>query len=336
MNTPKARSNRRGKYYLAEVALARGPQSIGAVGDASYGVLYGRNWALVLDREDNKLHLYQEQGGTWVEVPVPEIPHDGREIRHISLCFDQSARHVMAYERAGQVWARQWDAVAGAFTMRGPFPGVDPVLVQDATVGYYQPDSDVLLFCLSPDRKNLEMRVQRELFAVGHLIESYFTEKILDQAVGLPYQWELIGDELNVRSELYPVYLPTENLVNNTALVLGAGNYRPMVIVQDMGTEILSSGSALIGSANYRPMVVVVDGGMEALSAGSLAVGSGNYRALVLVVDVSANPETLSGGAFVPGAGNYRLVVVTVDVSANPEALSTGGFKTAGLGGSYL
>jgi hypothetical protein len=104
---------------------------------------------------------------------------------------------------------------------------------------------------------------------------------------------------------MYPVYVSDD--LATSSMVLGAGNYRPVVIVLDMGTENLSDGSMVLGAGNYRPVVIVLDMGTENLSDGSMVLG----------------------------AGNYRVVVVTYDVSANPEALSDGTFLTTGLGGSY-
>ena len=333
MLNAKAQSYKRGKYRVPEVAKAAGPQQMGITGDGSYQTLFGRNWAAILNKKTKQAELYGETPTGWEQVAIPPIAHPIKECRHLALAFDQSARHVFAYEREGQIFIRQWDALLGDFVYRGPFVGVDPVLINDAEVNYFVPDSDVLLLYLTPDRKSLKMRVQRQLYAIEHHIESYSTPKTLDILAPLGYQWQAEGDGLNVRSEMYPVHLPTDDLIATSSMVLGAGNYRPVVMVLDVGTENLSDGSMVLGAGNYRPVVMVLDVGTENLSDGSMVLGAGNYRPVVMVLDVGT--ENLSDGSMVLGAGNYRVVVVTYDVSATPEALSDGTFLTTGLGGSY-
>ena len=256
------RTSKRQRHHLPEVAFSRGPLGEeGVTGDGSYLALFGSNWALVQHQGDKLLHLYQaEPGPEWADRGIIPIPHQGREIRHISLCFDQAARPVVAYERQHDVWVRQWDAGLGQYVMRGPYPGVDPVLIQDAEVNFYSPDSDVLLFYLSRDRRSLQMRVQRETFAVERTIETYPTERILDQGISLPYQWELLGDGITIRSDTYPAYLPINDLTTITGQAPTTGNYRALVVVRDVGTDQLTT---ITGQApttgNYALKVIVVD-----------------------------------------------------------------------------
>jgi hypothetical protein len=185
----------------------------------------------------------------------------------MALAFDQAARHVMAYERDGQIWMRQWDPLTNQFTMRGPFPGVDPVLIQDATVGYFPPDSDVLLFHLSPDRTTLVMRAQRELYATPHVVQTFLKPVVLDQGVALPYQVELLGSLLDalgetgvvVRSEIYPVRV-SDALGGAAFAAPNTGAYIPVVVVYDAGTDAL--GQAVFAAPNtgaYALVVVVAD-----------------------------------------------------------------------------
>ncbi|MDW8480594.1 MAG: hypothetical protein RML14_01530 [Meiothermus sp.] len=315
MTPPKARTSKRGSHHLPEVALARGPVGgEGVTGDGSYLALFGAAWALVQHQGDKLLHLYQLQT-QWVETGIVPIPHEGREIRHIALCFDQAARPVVAYERAGQVWVRQWEPVLSQYVLRGPFAGVDPVLIQDAEVNFYSPESDVLLFYLSPDRRTLHMRVQRELFANERTIETYPTERILDQGLALPYQWELLGEGITVRSDTYPVYLPTDLLTAMSAAGPQSGLYRPLVVVQDVGLDNLTTitGQAP-ATGNYRPLVVVQDVGLDNLTTiTGQAPATGNYRPLVVVRDVGTDDlTTITGQA--PATGTYAVKVVVVDL----------------------
>jgi len=222
-------AGKRGKGYFPEVRYSRGPRAMGVTGDNSFRTLLGYLWMAVLDRSRG-FRLFQAQVpgegpwalddprgpdvAVWIEVEVPPLPHPAREVRHLAFCFDQAARHVVAYEYQGQVYVRQWDPVARAYTMRGPFPGVDPVLLWDYEVGYFLGDSDVLLFHLSPDRTQVIMRVQRELYANPRVVQALPGPAYLDQALALPYQAEVLGSldadpdttSLVLRTDLYPVY----------------------------------------------------------------------------------------------------------------------------------
>ncbi len=335
----KTQVYRRGNTYAPELRLAPGPRSMGDTGDGSYATLYGYAWAGLLDRAERRFRLFQAQVpgegpwplrdprgpevAVWVEVEVPSLPHPVEEIAHLALAFDQAARHVVAYEREGEVWVRQWDPVGRTFVQRGPFPGHDPVLMQDATVGYYPPDSDVLLFHLSPDRESLVMRVQRQLYNTPHVIRAFDRPVVLDQAVALPYQVELLGsflDELKatgyaVRSALYPVRVG--DTLGAAALSAPAtGAYIPVVVVQDLGTEALGSAALSAPTTGaYIPVVVVQDLGTEALGSAALSSPTtGAYVPVVVVQDLGTEvlgTATLSA----PTTGEYRLVVVVVDLT---------------------
>lgn len=222
----KPQISRRGKHFFAEIALARGPRQMAVTGSGSFGELFGYAWMAILDRGERRLRLFQLQvAGTpwaigtdpaaaeWVEVSVPALPHDTKELRHLALAFDQAARHVVAYERAGEVWVRQWDPGSGQYVMRGPWPGVDPVLINDVEVNFFVPDSDVLLFHLRGDRRSLIMRAQREEYAAEHAVSSLGAEAFLDQAIAASLRIQLAGSMadaptetgLGARSQLYPL-----------------------------------------------------------------------------------------------------------------------------------
>jgi hypothetical protein len=347
------RTYKRGKTYAPEIRLAPGPRSMGDTGDGSYLTLYGYAWLGLLDRAENRFRLFQAQVpgegpwplsdprgpdvAVWVEQGIPPLPHDPREVRHMALAFDQAARHVMAYERDGQIWMRQWDPLTNQFTMRGPFPGVDPVLIQDAIVGYFPPDSDVLLFHLSPDRTTLVMRAQRELYATPHVVQTFPKPVVLDQAVALPYQIELLGSLLDalgetgvvVRSEIYPVRV-SDALGGAAFAAPNTGAYIPIVVVYDAGTDALGQAVfAAPATGAYIPVVVVYDAGTDALGQATFAApATGAYIPVVVVYD--AGTDALGGAAFTaPNTGAYALVVVVADLTANQY---TGGLGYENLG----
>ncbi len=215
---------------------------MGVTGDGSYLTLFGRNWAAILNKKTQQAELYGETPTGWEQVPIPPITHPTRECRHLALAFDQSARHVLAYERNNEIYIRQWDVLLGQFVYRGPFAGVDPVLINDAEVNYHVPDSDILLLYLTPDRLSLKMRVQRELYSVEHHIETYASPKTLDLLAPLGYQWQAEGDGLNVRSEMYPVYI-SEMAASGAVSPPTTWDYSLVVAVYQCGTDVAASAA---------------------------------------------------------------------------------------------
>jgi hypothetical protein len=323
-------AGKRGKGYFPEVRYSRGPRLMGETGDNSFRTLLGYLWMVVLDRSRG-LRLFQAQVpgegpwalddprdpavAVWIEVEVPPLPHPAREVRHLAFCFDQAARHVVAYEYQGQVYVRQWNPVAGAYTMRGPFPGVDPVLLWDYEVGYFLGDSDVLLFHLSPDRTQVIMRVQRELYANPRVVQALPGPAYLDQALALPYQAEVLGSldadpdttSLVLRTDLYPVYLSevAASLVVNAPM---DWDYIPITVVKSW-TEVAASASVAAPSAWNYILVVVVKSWTEVAASAAVSAPVGwNYIPVVVIKDLGTEVAA-SASVAAPTAWNYQLVV---------------------------
>ncbi|WP_252973277.1 hypothetical protein [Thermus thermophilus] len=333
---------------------SRGPRVMGQTGDNSFRALLGYLWMAVLDRVQG-FRLFQAQVpgegpwalddprgpdvAEWVEVPAPPLPHPHQEVRHIALCFDQAARHVVAYEYQGQVYVRQWDPVSREYVMRGPWPGVDPLVIWDFEVGYYVPDSDVVLLHLSPDRSTLVYRVQRELYATAREVPLP-GPAYLDQAVALPYQFEALGSftadpdasGVVLRSDLYPVYVgETAGSAGFAAPV--AWDLIPVVVVRDLGGE--SAGSVGFSAPvawdliREAPVVVVRDlGGETAGTASFAAPVAWDLIPVVVVRDLGG--ETAGTASFAaPVAWDYRLVVVVYDGGADVAATAAFSAPTA-------
>jgi len=337
-------AGKRGKGYFPEVRYSRGPRAMGVTGDNSFRTLLGYLWMAVLDRSRG-LRLFQAQVpgegpwalddprgpnvAVWIEVEVPPLPHPAREVRHLAFCFDQAARHVVAYEYQGQVYVRQWDPVAGAYTMRGPFPGVDPVLLWDYEVGYFLGDSDVLLFHLSPDRTQVIMRVQRERYANPRVVQALPGPAYLDQALALPYQAEVLGSldadpdttSLVLRTDLYPVYF-SEVAASPVVNAPVDWDYIPIVVTRDVGVELAASGGIFPPTAwDYIPIVVTKDLGTEVAASGAVSPPAAWDYIPVVVIRNLGTEVAASASVAAPTAWNYPLVVVVynggVDVAAS-------------------
>jgi hypothetical protein len=313
-----------------ELRFTKGPIAIGEPGDGTYAKLYSKDYLVFLD-ETGRLRVYVSTGTAWGPVPdelYPQPPHPGDQIRHIAACFDQAARLVLAYELNERVYIYQWDQVTQRYITRGPFPGVDPVVIQDATIGFYPPDSDVLLLHLSTDRRRVIMRVQRELYGTPREIATLPRPAILDQAIAFPFYGQVVGTYTDsptstgfvISTDIYPVYA---NEIAGRSRVEPPRNWAliPLVVTYNGGTEI-AGFSAVTPPTNwdYIPVVVIRDLGTEI--AGLAAVSPPNDWTYIPVVVIRNYSEDAATALVAPPTSwNYPLVVAVynggVEVAAS-------------------
>jgi hypothetical protein len=313
-----------------ELRLTKGPIAIGEPGDGTYRELYSKDYLVFLD-ETGRLRVYVSTGAAWAPVSeelYPQPPHPTDQIRHIGACFDQAARLVLAYEFNQQVYVYQWDPVTQQYVVRGPFPGVDPVIIQDGTIGFYPPDSDVLLLHLSPDRTKLIMRVQRQLYNTPHEVAVFPRPVLLDQANAFPYYGQVVGSYVDspdntgfaVLTDTYPVYL----FETAASLVVNAPadwELIPIVVTRDVGVELaVSVGVSPPVDWDYIPIVVIKDLGAEVAASGAMSPPvDWDYIPIVVIRDFAEVAASASVTA--PTAWDYPLVVVVynggVDVAAS-------------------
>jgi hypothetical protein len=303
-----------------ELRLARGPIAIGEPGEGTYRELYSKDYAVFLD-ETGRLRVYVSTGTSWVPVTedlYPQPPHPGNQIRHIAACFDQAARLVLAYEINEQVYVYQWDIITNQYVTRGPFPGVDPVLIQDATIGFYPPDSDVLLLHLSTDRTRLIMRVQRELYGTPRQVAVLPGPATLDQAIARPFFGQVVGTYVDsptstgfvVNTDLYPVYAD-ERAGGSAVEPPRNWTLMPAVFIYNGGTELAGSSAVTPPvSWNYIPAVVIRDLGTELAALISVTPPS-NWNYALAVVIHSFTEDAATALVAPPTSWDYpRLVVV--------------------------
>jgi hypothetical protein len=315
-----------------ELRLTKGPIAIGEPGDGTYRELYSKDYLVFLD-ETGRLRVYVSTGAAWApasEELYPQPPHPGDQIRHIGACFDQAARLVLAYEFNQQVYVYQWDPVTRQYVVRGPFPGVDPVIIQDGTIGFYPPDSDVLLLHLSTDRTRLIMRVQRQLYNTPHEVAVFPRPVLLDQANAFPYYGQVVGSYVDspentgfaVYTDTYPVYL-FEIAASSVVNAPIDWNYIPITVVKDWAEEATSVAVSPPSAWNYIPITVVKDWAEEATSVAVSPPSAWNYILVVVIKDLGT--EVAASAAVSPPADwDYELVVANrvvydggVDVAAS-------------------
>ncbi|GGJ56640.1 hypothetical protein [Deinococcus roseus] len=197
-----------GPWNVLEDARCWGPLTLATVGNGTYQELFGAIWRITWDRKRG-LILQQKQGSDFQEVepdePLPVLPN---RARHISLAFDQAARPVLAYELDQVIHVRQWNPVSHQYTYQ-QVDGLDPVLLMDAHLHYFTPDSDVLLYCLDLERLHLQVSHQRNTYQDQTQVSTLQLPAFLDQVAAYPYMSRILlhdhkGAEVRFVSPLYP------------------------------------------------------------------------------------------------------------------------------------
>jgi len=317
--------------YRPEVALALGPAGEAVIGAGDFGALYGHVWALLY--HDPGFTLMRYNGADYVEAPPSDALAPLPGCSHIALAWDVSARPVLACERAGGIYIRQWDAGSGGYVERGPFAGHDPVLVQDAVAHRKLAQADVALFHTDPARRRVLVRLQRDQY---QLADEYYTgtDIGLDQAAISPWRIVLFGTDAGEPLTLAGGYYPldkAEALPGPIGAASIGGRLEDVVLVLDPVAEALPGpiGAASIGGRLEEP-TTYAPAEQEALPGpvGAASIG-GRLETVVLVLD--AVEEALPGPVGAASIGG-RLETVVLVLDAVEEALP-GPVGAASIGG---
>jgi len=209
-NNPK-RYSRSPTTESFEKAATLGPVFIGAPYENGFTVWTTRVYV------DNSLHLFRRDVGGLTEV-TGELPLSLTGHHH-RIAFDQLGRISICYQESGNVFIRQYDTTISDYTLRGPFVGLDPVVLNDQFVGQPSGDSDLILFYLSVDRLNISYRIQRESFAIERTLFTFLQPMYLDQVAITQLRYQLwLSDVNNVQtileSDFYP-YPASDELVGS-------------------------------------------------------------------------------------------------------------------------
>jgi hypothetical protein len=252
----RARAYKRGSRFVPEVAKCLGPQAEGITGDGSMLALYSRPWVLILEKS-GILKLGRYNGANWIQVTplsaLPALPRDG-DARHISMSFDQAARPVIAWEENQKVFIRQYDGSSGQYVTRGPFAGVDPILWADAQVLQSSTDSDVIVFCLNPDRDAIKYRLQRDQFSIESNLLAVIPNSRFEAVVTETYRYKLILSEptntlLMLVSSSYPAKEFNFNKMNLSAGLTAGAEFTN--VLSPFGLEQMNLSAGLTAGNDF-------------------------------------------------------------------------------------
>lgn len=347
MSLPTPRHSTRGTegYSFAELFLVLGPAEIGDPRENRLEDLIGRVYALVVTTS-GVLELYQraEDAATWTEVTAGLPPIFGETQpetrRRFSIAFDQSARAIVAYEEDSTVYLTRWDSAEGAYIQNVTVPGVDPVVVFDATWAYDVTVSDVLLFYLSTDRERVLCRVQRDVYATAYEMHDYGTPVVLDRVLRLPLRYQVLasdaagdpletgGAKVGLLSEIYPY--PAGASMEASATPATAGVYTLVVLVETPESVGVEASAVPATGGSYDEPIITNTPESEGITASALPADGGDYvEALITrTPDPEAIGVTITG---VSDGGSYDLVVLVEE--QQPEGIDVS--ATGPTGGSY-
>lgn len=313
----KVKSYKRGRRWAPELRLTAGPAAEGVTGGGTHPELWGHNWGSALDR-DRGLVVLRDLAGTWAEVatltPVPTV--DPRLARHHGSAFDGSGRPTFTWEEAGQVYLQQWDPVNSEVITRGPFPGVDPVLINDATAHGQPAQADVVLLHLNPDRTQLIGRLERNQYGSPQQLTSLTAGSMLDQLAagdGLLYAWgaHANGDPWYVPIGLYPFDLGHDHPAVPTFGFPSAFTRVPVVVVEELGYDQMQAVLGFPAAFTRVPVVLQEDLGHDELAAPTFGFPAAFTRIPMVLHEALGYDELLPAFGF-PAAFTPTLAVVSV------------------------
>lgn len=280
--------NTRGDTYFAEVAFAPGPPTEGETGENDVSVMFGSSWMLTL-WNDWVLELYRWNGSAWERRNPLNHPLFGKGVtlpegaRHVTWCFDQSARLIVAYELDGTIHLTRWDTTTNSYIQNVEAAGRDPLLFMDATVMFVIPGSDVTLFYLSDDRQTLHHRQQSDIYAVEYTDKALGAAYRLDQVVPGNYLAQLyLGDEAGAAAAqpltvaLYPVYAAERFAVSGE----GRDGEYELVVVHGEGLEQFTVAAEARDGEYLAPLIEQAEA--ESPFEVAAAARDGAYESIIL------------------------------------------------------
>lgn len=340
---PMVNERTSGTSYFAEFFMAPGPQVIGQTGDSSMNTLYGRTWGCLFCNDASLFFVqWDPDAQVWnvIGEGIPPLPEFTGSERRFSLTFDQAARLIMAYESGGTIFVTRWDPSEGEYKSNVDFPGVDPVLLVDATVMFHVPGSDIVLFYLSADREQVRYRIQGETYATPHTLYDHEAPLVLDRAERLPWRYQLLVSDADgepitdasvvqvLRSELYPLRV---RIAAAQAQITGVGDgdYVQVIVPVVTPNEEIEAIITGIGDGDYGEPLVEADAGREEIEAAITGVGDGDY--VEPIVEAEPDREQIEAAITGVGDGDYQEVIIALEVDIGEVEVTITGIG----GGTY-
>ena len=209
---------------------------------------------------------------------------------HLTACFDQNSRPVVAVEKNdGTVELRR---LQGGTETRFIWTGRQPQLYFNWEVLYYSGESDVVCFYLKTDARTIYARMQRDNFATEYVMnELHCNLATLEEAVTLANRVKLYGKTtggrtVTLNSFAYPPFPALASDSGYSVMTLTAGSYALTIIGANPAADA-AAGTITLFDGAYTLTVKQA----SATDAGALAVElpSGLYQEQAFSADAGAD-----------------------------------------------
>ena len=247
---------------------------------------------------------------------------------HLTACFDQNSRPVVAVEKNdGTVELRR---LQGGTETRFIWTGRQPQLYLNWEVLYYSGESDVVCFYLKTDARTIYARMQRDNFATEYVMnELHCNLATLEEAVTVASRVKLYGKTtggrtVTLNSFPYPPFPALASDQGFAVMAFVSGSHYQTIIT---ATAPSDAGAVNVGPMGGSYLLRVM--GASGADAGAVSVGpmGGAYTEAVFIADAGLNAGVMDGRLL---SGSYALRV------KNASGSDAGSLATALAGGTYF
>lgn len=260
----------------------------------------------------------------------------GEELaNHLSACFDQSSRPVVAIERNdGQIEIRK---LVGGTEQRFEFTGRQPQLFYNWQVLYFSDDSDVVCFYLKDDGRKIYARFQRDEFDTEYEMNTLHCElATLEETDNIIQRQRLFGRTTGGRavtllSRLYPPF-PVDGWDNAEAAQQFLSGFHGVALVTVPAAEDAAENTTTLLGTLYALRVTFASGADAAAEATQFLDGEHGERLSL----ITATPDTAEGDVrLLSGVYFLRAVPVNagLDKGVNTTTIDGGAYFKAVIDG---
>lgn len=255
---------------------------------------------------------------------------------HLSACFDQNSRPVVAVENAdGSIELRKRQA--GSET-RYLWAGRQPQLFFNWQVLYYSAESDVVCFYLKDDGRTIYARMQRDDFAVEYTMNLLHCDlQSLEEVIADSQRVKMFcrttgGRAVTLTSRLYPPFPATGRDAGYLSATLVSGGHIQAVFPVQAEADLASGAITLFGGA--YTLAIAATAAAESAEH-ETGFPEGDYFQQVFGADAGQDAGAVEAGIY--GGAYYNRVEhadAGTDGAQSSAALNGGAYTKAVIDGS--
>lgn len=251
---------------------------------------------------------------------------------HLSACFDQDSRPVVAVERNdGAVEVRRFQS--GTET-RFIWEGRQPQLYFNREVLYYSGDSDVVCFYLKADNRTIYARMQRDNFSVEYVMnEMHCNLATLEEAETAANKVRLYartdgGRVVTLLSREYAPFPVFTDDAGYAVLALFSGNHRAVVVIASAVDAGHGTVSILDGAYYLRVQIATA----QDAAVANASLDAGSYDQRVITAPAQADTATANASLFAGEHGRRVVPLAAAETASLVASLDSGECLRAVIG----